>query len=237
MSEKLTPDALYKFFSGLDPGDATLDEGEEEIHYGSPTVLKRALIAAKMLIEVQEALGVKSSPEARPTAEVKEMPGEDTQKLKATQDALNEAESEVDRLLMQNVELKKENEALKERVKRLQRQVERLYNKSELASLLGRLDPAPQDKSERPAAEPSPVGNTSKSEPPPKAEEPASEETTDKLPPLAANEAKGEEITDVDKEIADLADAKRVPPEEREKKESGAESAGSTGGEEPAKKG
>lgn len=219
---KLTPDDLYKFFSGLDPGDAALDDGEDEIHYGSPTVLKRGLAAAKMLLEVQEALGVKSSPEVRPTAEVKEMPAQDAQKMKVTQDALAEAESEVDRLLMQNVELKRENEGLKERVKRLQRQVERLYNKSELASLLGRLEGGPPEKPERPEPQPAPSNGPPREKEPAKAEAPrpaeTEKETTDKLPPIAAAEPEPPE-SEIDKELADLADAKRVPPEEREKKE------------------
>lgn len=222
MSEKLSPEALYKFFQSLDPGDAAVDEGEEEIHYGSPTLLRRALAAAKMLVEIQEILGVKEAPAVLKKAEVKDLPKENAE-MKATKDALAEAESEVDRLLLQNVELKKDNESLKERVRRLQRQVERLYNKSELASLLGRLEPGQEERAPKPAdkkiLEEESASRAPKEE---KAADGAGEETTNKIPAEAASgESKADEaeIEDVDKEIAELADASRIPPEEREREE------------------
>lgn len=239
MADKITPEQLLKFFSSLDPGDAGADD-EVEIHYGSPTVLKRGLLAAKMLMDVQQALGVKAGAAAeaapaeppRPKAEVKEMPPDQTQKMKATTDALAEAESEADRLLLQNVDLKKENELLKERVKRLQRQVERLYNKSELTSLLGRLNtPGPED---RPAAADGLQTPEAKA-PEAKAPEPAPTPAATPLPATAAPKEGTSSITTEDGEfhLAELADASRVPKEELEAK--AADSAAATNPEPTAK--
>lgn len=165
--DELTPSALLKFFSELEAGGA---DGEEcEIHYGCSCVIHKGLRAAQMLVDIQRMLGVgegapaSMAPEKleaeKMSARIMEVeaalmkplgpPPVDAAK---TAEALSEAESEIDRLLLQNMELKSDNGKLKEKIRELYKQIERLYTRSEMSKLLGGLEES-KAKEERRAQE------------------------------------------------------------------------------------
>jgi hypothetical protein len=147
---ELTPEALMKFFSEMESSGE--DEGECEIHYGCSCVIQKGRRAAQMLLDIQKIVGAQADPggavqddEAAMTARIMEveaalMQSDVPAEPDANAEALQEAEGEIDRLLVQNVELKDQNEKLREKVRDLYKQVERLYTRSEMSKLLGTLD-------------------------------------------------------------------------------------------------
>jgi len=161
MADKETPQSLYDFFAGMNPGDAP--EGEQEIYYGSPTVLRKGLKSAAMLLAIQRVLGLESpraGDKAAPTAgdaEVKPVSPPEGERDRALAESLAEAEEEVDRLLLQNMGLTEENRKLRERIRQYQRQIERLYARSEMSSILDRLQGHPATPAQGPGEAPPPT--------------------------------------------------------------------------------
>lgn len=159
--DEVTPNALLKFFTELESGGT--DE-ECELHYGCGCVIGKGLKAAQMLVAVQKALGVEiekagesgatapgTDGAAGADAQLSDFeaallaPGFPKAAAPAGPDAesvarIKEAEGEIDRLLMQTVDLKAENKKLREKIRELYKQIERLYTRSEMSKLLGSLD-------------------------------------------------------------------------------------------------
>lgn len=130
---KESAESLYKFFQQLAPSGEEAED--DEINYASAGVARRALEACKMLMAIHHIMGVKPAAQA---AEGEAKPsGAGDEALK--QD-LSEAKAEIDRMLLQTMELNKQNKSLKEKVAFLQKQVERLYNKREMAQNLERIE-------------------------------------------------------------------------------------------------
>lgn len=128
-----TPDDLVRFFKDLAPeGDPG---GAGEVLYASPTVVRKGLVAARRLLEVQRALAGESSLPL-PSLELSSDAGG------GSDEELLEARAELDSMLMQNMELGKENKALKDRVAKLEERIERLYNMRELKTTLSQISSA-----------------------------------------------------------------------------------------------
>ncbi len=119
---KDSPAALLEFFKQLDPSG--MADEECDLHYGCSCVINKGHEAAKMLVTIQTFLG--GPPEAKS--------GDSAGSGGGTNQA------EIDSLLLQNMELAKENKSLKEKLAMLQKQVERLYNKNEMSTTLKRLE-------------------------------------------------------------------------------------------------
>lgn len=164
-----TPQSLYDFFSTLAAGGAETKE-KCELHYGCECVIHRALTASRMLLDVQKTLGIASSDSGPGTAseattddgkladeraawlaEAQKRETKIADEMDAQRRALEEAESEGDRLLIQNMNLTSENEQLQEKLIQLHKQIDRMYAKSEMTTLL--------DKLEAGEAEPKPIGD------------------------------------------------------------------------------
>lgn len=226
MAERETAESILKFFTELDPGEEAKDD-EYEINYASPAVVRKGIEAAKMLMAIRQILGAQA---AKAASDGKENGAAKDAEMKATLDtarkALSESETEVDRLLTQNLEIKEENEQLKVKINRLQKQVERLYSRSELGSILNRISDEKPKEDETPKSEPEPP------KAPPK--EPAKEKAIELGPPPEAKTQEKPEPTPAatpapepvkpapDEEPfheSELMDAARVPESERKPKE------------------
>ena len=141
--QKETPESLYKFFQELDAGEDE-DGGEVEVSYASGSVVRRGREATRMLVAVQQILNLKSQPaKSAETAE----DGDGDEIAEELRQELDEAQAEVDRLLVNNSEqidqiktLNETNKRLKEKISVMQRQIERLYNKREMAKTLGTIE-------------------------------------------------------------------------------------------------
>ena len=137
MADKETPQSLLEFFTVMAPDE---EDGEEcSLHYGCACVLEKGLEASRMLVAIQKVVGAEADAPGKESSR-------DDSEIQARIDALSEAESEVDRLLMETIGLKRERdssteeiERLKEKIRSLYRQIERLYSKSELTAVLGQL--------------------------------------------------------------------------------------------------
>ena len=242
MAEKSTPDSLYKFFSRLDPGD--VDDNDTEIAYASPSVVRKGLEAAKMLQRVQKALGIAGGEAAgKKQAGVKKSPADEGEGS-ALSDALNESEAEVDRLLTQNMEIKEEKKALSEKsaqlretIRHLHKQINRMHDKTELQSILSKVEGGPPPEAKKP--EPLPAEDEAapaaeervEEEKPPEdvetaetAEEKSESEAAADSQAAAQEPAAGEALSaaerDAEEYLKDLEremmNAVRVPEEERE---------------------
>jgi len=133
---RINPDELLEFFSQLDSGGA----GDEkcELHYGCGCVVKRGTDAARALVAIRELLGF-SALDAGSGQASTASGGADAIDLTEIKADLSEAKSEIDRLLLQNMQYHKENKSLKEKAQLLQRQVERLYTKKEMSDTLKKI--------------------------------------------------------------------------------------------------
>ncbi len=233
-NDAMTPMEIYEFFLSLDPGDFEV-EGEEDIQYGSPRVLKAGLLAARMLLDVQRAVGMdpEAAPEVRPSAKIETVPqagkpGPSSKRASFVEQALKEAEADVDKLLHQNIDLTKENESIKKRVNLLQRQVERLYTKNEMSTILDRIegdpeaesDSKPEPESEQ-AAEASSVKDSGleTEKPADPNPDPVEQSASDTEPEAAAPESDQAAGEDSDTfEESELMDAARITEDDEQRK-------------------
>lgn len=228
---ELTPEALLKFFSELEGSD---NEDEEcEIHYGCSCVIQKGRRAAQMLMDVQKALGVEpgaAAPardeEAEMNAQILEVERALTQP-DATPDpdpdaeALTEAEAEIDRLVVQNVELKEQNTKLRDKMRDLYKQIERLHTRQEMSKLLGTLD----QKIEEEAKKEGDTGDGEVEAEAAEAGEPEPEE--DELAATGEEAEEASESAGEQKSPEDEIAAEGTPPEESAGSETSAEDEGS----------
>lgn len=154
-----TPEALLQFFSELEGSDN--EEEECEIHYGCSCVIQKGRKAAQMLVDVQKVLGVEpgtaapaADADAQMTAQIMEVERALTEPSGPAEpdpnaEALSEAEGEIDRLLLQNVELKEQNTKLRDKMRDLYKQIERLHTRQEMSKLLGTLDQKIEEEAEK----------------------------------------------------------------------------------------
>lgn len=133
---KESAESLYKFFQQLAPSGAE-EEEEEEINYASAGVVRRGLEASRMLMAIQQMLGPKTVAAAPAPAQPDPKLAEEAA---AAKQQLAEARTEIDRLLLQTMELGKQNKSLKEKIAIFQKQMERLYSKREMAQNLERIE-------------------------------------------------------------------------------------------------
>lgn len=231
-NDSMTPMEIYEFFLSLDPGDFEV-EGEEDIQYGSPGVLKAGLLAARMLLDVQRAVGMdpEAVTEVRPSAKIETVPqagkpAPSSKRASFVEQALKEAEADVDKLLHQNIDLTKENDAIKKRVNLLQRQVERLYTKNEMSTILDRIEgepetesnSEPEPESEQAAEDSSAEGNGSETEKPADPE-PVEQSASDAEPEATAPEPDQSAVEEEDTfEESELMDAARVTDDDEQRK-------------------
>ncbi|MBI1784965.1 hypothetical protein HYR69_07460 [Candidatus Sumerlaeota bacterium] len=213
---KETPNSLLEFFSQLDPGGA----GEEcELHYGCSCVIRKGQEAAKMLIAVQGIVGVGAPAAAAPAAGApKESDGS------AAAEELAQAQAEMDRLLVQNMELTAENKGLKEKLAILQKQVERLYNKNEMSTTLKRLEGKKLTEVEKAGDESAPGSEQPASAAESKPEEPKAEAKSEEAPVSKTEPTESDKGNDkgkaTNKELQEALSYEavaRVPKEEKEK--------------------
>lgn len=156
---ELTPEALLQFFAELEGSDN--DEEECEIHYGCSCVIQKGRKAAQMLVDVQKILGAQpgaAAParddEAEMTAQIMEveralMEPSQPPEPDPNAEALSEAEGEIDRLLVQNLELKEQNTKLRDKMRDLYKQIERLHTRQEMSKLLGTLDQKIEEEAQK----------------------------------------------------------------------------------------
>lgn len=241
MTQNETPDSIYDFFDHLDPGG--LGEEDCEIHFGCNCVIEKGKMAAQMLRDIQTMLGG-PAPAKAPDAEASdpetddvvlvEKPGEITElKIlprkggkKATpasttnnhlEEELLEAEVENDRLVVHNSELNEENKRMREKIRSLYKQIERLYARSEMRTVLEKLDSGiAQDEAEEKAVEEATEEETASVEEAEEAPEESPEESEDveQADEGAEEEAAQEDSSDEGEESEEEELAQVISPED-----------------------
>lgn len=139
-----TPESLFKFFNEISV-DAVEGEEDLEVHYASPSVVKRGREAARMLVAIQQLLGVKAAPAGAAAAPS----GADAEKVAELAADLKESKAEIQRLMSQLMDQTKQNKALKDRVQLLQKQVERMHVRREMSKTLETIETKKLSKAER----------------------------------------------------------------------------------------
>jgi TolA-binding protein len=176
MEPKQDPKSLLSFFEALDVGSD--DEVQKcEMHYGCPCIVHRAQAAARMLVAVQEALGLDG---AAPSPTQSAPAGDDGAAAAKTEELerqLKEERARAGALDGQIAKLTKDSDRLREHIRMLQRQVDLLHDRREMSSVLNRIEGA-EDQPANTAADKSPApqdppagGSVEKSEDTPPQEE------------------------------------------------------------------
>lgn len=200
---KETAESLLNFFSQLDAGGSEAEKCE--LHYGCSCVIGKGLEASKMLVAIQKLVGAPSAPAPEVKPEATPAPAEGKISLA---EELSEAQSEIDRLLIQNSDLGRENKGLKEKLAILQKQVERLYNKNEMAMTLKRLEGKKLSEAEMAG------------------EESSKREAESSLAPPAGEEQPAEKFTNKEfQQELEIEAAARAPREEKNEEKSDAKPA------------
>jgi hypothetical protein len=235
--DELTPAALMKFFSELESGG---DDEDCEIHYGCSCVLQKGLHAARMLVNIQALLGGADATAAqtRPAGAEPDAEALNAQILQVEaalmadgeakpsappDEALSAAESEIDRLLLQTVDLKEENKKLKEKIRELYKQIERLYARSEMSRILGGIeDVEAREADPEPADEPTESAESIETPPPSPDEAESGDEAESEAPAEAVAEPGGSSADEsAPADVASGEAAGEAPPAESDEPSTG----------------
>jgi TolA-binding protein len=208
MANSQDPSALLKYFESLDTGSAE-DAGQCAMHYGCACVVHRGRQAARMLVEVQRALGLDGASAAAAPPVDDGRVAELTAKLKDADARAREAAEETEKLTA-------DNDRLRDHIRLLQRQLDRLYDRRELNSVLNRIEGGRDPGQAQDDAEASPAAASEREATGAEAQNGAA--AAAESPAEAADspaESRGKKPPD---DLADMLDAEGampIPPEEK----------------------